>query len=72
MTAPVIDRAAWTIVTHPRGDYLRAEVGEATLYADVHLSEAELAVRSPLTADESKTLAVLLVEAAAFLDGGPA
>lgn len=72
MTAPVLDRSAWEIVTHPRGDYLRAVAGEATLYADAHLREIEVSVHGPLTVEETRTLAARLVEAAAFAEGGPA
>ena len=56
MTAPALDRAAWEIVTHPRGDYLRARTGETTLYADAHLREIEVSVHGPMTVEEAREL----------------
>lgn len=72
MTAPALDRAAWEIVTHPRGDYLRARTRETTLYADAHLREIEVSVHGPMTVEEARELSLRLVEAAAFAEGGPA
>ena len=72
MTRPVLIRSAWDVVQHPRGDYLRTQVGETTVYADAHLGELEVAPFGLLTPEESRTLAARLTEGAAFAEGGPA
>lgn len=72
LTAPVLDRAAWTIVQHPAGDYLRAEVGDHVVYADRHTMDVEVSAFETVryTADTTRVLAARLAEAAAFIEGG--
>lgn len=74
MTAPVLIRAAWDVVQHPRGDYLRTEVGGVTVWADAHRGDIDVDALAGtlITPAQSRTLAARLVEAAAFVEGGPA
>lgn len=79
MTAPVLDREEWFVVQHPGGDYLRAyvidehgdEVGQ--VYADLLAGNPiEVHADAPISAFSARELTLRLVEAAAFVEGGPA
>lgn len=74
MTAPVLDRSAWVVVRHPGGDYLRADTGGVQVIADAIRGDIDVdsLPGTLITPDESRALAARLVEAAAFVDGGPA
>lgn len=72
--SPALDRAAWTVVRHRGGDYLRADTGGVQVIADAIRGDIDVdsLPGTLITPDESRTLAARLVEAAAFVDGGPA